>query len=180
MGSQSINIISNAANDDYSTSEYVEGVENVPGQLTPVMEISPERGLYIRIANRVSRGSQIGVPMYAKFRDENGDPLPSNTKVAWAIEPLGEDQELLVSDTIDSISYWNQNSLTTQRDEENVDSVKVPLKYPSGTSRPGRPNAINVNGVDSGYLLMNSAAVIDWTQSEFYVEDEAVSQGRNS
>jgi hypothetical protein len=177
--SGNINIIGNSDGTDYSTAEYVEARTNVTGQLTPVAEISPERGLYTKIRNHVSMGSKIGVPIYGDFRDSNGDPLPTNTEMAIAIKPLGEDQRLLVSDTVDNISYWNQNSITTQRDEENIDSVKVPLKYPPGVNNEGRPDAININGVDTGYLLMDSAAELDWTESEFHVEGEAVTQGRN-
>ncbi len=174
-----LSIVHNDDNSGYSTSDAIEAKTNVTGQLTPIAAISPERGTYIRLANRVSKGSAIGLPFYAKFRDQAGNNLPSRTNLAVAIKPLGAKQWLIVSDEIDNISYWNQNSIKTQRDAENVDAVKVPLDYPPNNDADGRPPAVNINGVDEAFVLANSQKQIDWKYSEFYVESNAVSTGTN-
>lgn len=175
-----LSITSAEDNSSHSSSEDIEAVTNDPGHLSPIARISPERGLKITIQNRVNQGSQVGVPIYQTLKDTNGNNLPTGTDYALAVKPHGANQYFLVSPTKDNISYWNENSLTTQRDSENVDSVKIPLKYHegSGMEGEGRPESISIHGVDEMLVLVDSPVAIDWDYSDFHVESSALSKGR--
>jgi len=162
-----------------STSEYVETHTNAAGvdRPTPILEIDPDRGTFVRLLNRVERGSEIGIPIYMKLRDASGDPLPTNTQLTFELERAGGDDQHKVSEKVEQIAFWNQNDLTTQRDADNIDSSKVVLEYPEAASESGPAPFHDVRDIDSFYISAQSAAEIDWSQSEFYVDNAAVKEG---
>lgn len=162
-----------------STSEEVEVHENAPGiaRATPILEVSPERGTFVRFLNGVERGSEVGIPIYMKLRDANGDPLPTNTRLKFELERAGGDDSHKISEQVEQIAFWNQNDLTTQRDVDNIDSAKVVLEYPEAASQSGAAPFHDVRDIDSLYVSAESAAAIDWSQSEFYVDNAAVKEG---
>lgn len=176
-----LSITSAEDNSSYSSSEDIEAVTNDPGHLTPIAKISPKRGLGITIQNRINKGSQVGVPIYQTLQDSSGNNLPTGTDYALAIKPHGANQFFLVTPKKDNISYWNENDLTTQRDSENVDSVKIPLKYHEGSGKEGqgRPDTITVHGVDEMLVLVDSPVAIDWNYSDLHFESSSLSKGRN-
>jgi hypothetical protein len=183
MGNVNLSVRSFEDNSGYTSSDDIEPVQNDPGHMTPIARVSPERGLKIAVQNRVSKGSQIGLPIYMKLRDSNGNPLPVGTDFALAMKPHGANQFFIVSDVLDNISYWITNDLTTQQNDENIDAVKVPLKYHEGSEmaqqeNAGRPSSISVHGVDEMLVLAESAAQVSWNHSDFEIENEALSKGR--
>ncbi|WP_231184720.1 hypothetical protein [Haladaptatus sp. DYF46] len=162
-----------------SQPDIVEAKQNSVGHATPIVTIDPERGTFLRFMNRVSKGEQIGLPLYMKLRDTNGALIPVNSQVDWRIEQVTDDQPIVISEEADNISYWNTNSITTQRDTENVDAVKIPFKTPSvlaGPETSDAPKNINVPGTAKLHLYLKSQAQVDWAESEFFVESEAVSK----
>ncbi|WP_435074930.1 hypothetical protein [Halorubrum sp. HHNYT27] len=161
-----------------SAEEVVEHT-NASGieRATPILEIDPDRGTFIRLLNQVDRGSETGIPIYMKLRDSNGDPLPTNTRVKFELRRAGDDDTHKVSEQIEQISFWNQNSLTVQRDVDNIDNAKVVLEYPEAASNTGAAPFHDVRDIDAFYVSIESAAVIDWSQSEFYIDNAAVKEG---
>jgi len=161
------------------SADVVEPKTNAAGidRATPILEIDPDRGTFLRLLNRVARGDEIGIPVYMKLRDSNGDPLPTNTLVKFELERAGGDDEHKVSEEVKQISFWNANDLTTQRDVDNIDNAKVTLEYPEAASKNGAAPFHDVRDVDSFYVSIESAAEIDWSQSEFYFDTAAIEEG---
>lgn len=162
-----------------SASDVVVQHTNAAGieRATPILEIDPDRGTFLRLLNRVARGDEIGIPVYMKLRDSNGDPLPTNTLVKFELERAGGDDQHKVSEEVKQISFWNSNDITTQRDVDNIDNAKVTLEYPEAASKNGAAPFHDVRDVDSFYVSIESAAEIDWSKSEFYFDTAAIEEG---
>jgi hypothetical protein len=158
---------------DGDTSDVVSKETNTTGVMTPIAAVVPDRGTFLRLLNRVAKGSQQGVPIYAKLRDSNGDPLPTSTKLQFEISPAGTDERMKVSKRQDQISVYNSYTLQEQRNVDNVDAAKMVLTTPENMG--GQPVA-NVEWADiqTLYLSSKAAAQIDWSQSEIYVDSAAV------
>jgi len=146
--------------------ENVIQLVNDTGKVSPILEISPDTGLFYRIRNAVNRGSDPGIPMYFDLRDSNDDPLPVGTSVRVEFESPGDEQRNIVSEVRDNIQPWLNLSIRDQQDEEYIDSVKVPLKGP----------ALTVRDIDTMYVSIESSAAVDWDNSEFYLEGNAVTE----
>jgi|AntRauTorcE11897_2_1112592.scaffolds.fasta_scaffold01126_14 hypothetical protein len=162
-----------------SASDVVVQHTNAAGidRATPILEIDPDRGTLLRLLNRVNRGDEIGIPVYMKLFDSNGDPLPTNTLVKFEIERAGDDDHQKVSEEVKQISFWNSNDITTQRDVDNIDNAKVTLEFPEAASQSGPVKYHDVRDVDSFYVSIESAAEVDWSQSEFYFDTAAIEEG---
>ena len=162
-----------------SASEVVVKHTNAAGieRATPILEIDPDRGTFLRLLNRVARGDEVGIPVYMKLRDANGDPLPTNTLVKFELERAGGEDQHKVSEEVKQISFWNSNDITTQRDVDNIDNAKVTLEYPEAASENGAAPFHDVRDVDSFYVSVESAAEIDWNESEFYFDTAAIEEG---
>ena len=146
--------------------DYATELTNQTGDVDPILEISPDSGLFLTIVNRVARGSAAGIPIYAKLRDSNGDPLPIGTSLRLQYERPSDNQESTVSEVRDTIQPYNNLSISDQQDEEYIDAVKIPLKG----------SALNVRDIDSLYVSIESSAQIDWSNSQLYIEGSAVSE----
>lgn len=162
-----------------SASDAVVEHTNAAGidRATPILEVDADRGTFVRLLNRVDRGDEIGIPFYMKLRDSNGDPLPTNTRMKVELQRAGNDDTHKISEQIEQIAFWNQNSLTVQRDVDNIDNAKVVLEYPEASSNEGAAPFHDVRDIDALYVSIESAAQIDWSQSEFYVDNAAVQEG---
>jgi hypothetical protein len=141
---------------------------------SPILEVSPSRGNFLRFFNEVAKGVASGIPLYFKLRDSNGDPLPNNTEVFLEIEVSGMDKEMVVSEKFRSIPSHLQLSLSEQRDTDNVDATKFTLKYPDAAPKDGTAPYIDVRDIDALYVTIESAQKVDWSKSEFYFESDAV------
>jgi|GEM_PF-646187 len=160
-----------------ATAEAVTTAQNAPASPvpTPILEITPERGQFLRFLNRVAKGEESGIPIYMDLRDSNGDPLPTNTSLFLAIEPSGHETTMRVSEALKNISQYNQLTVPEQRNEENVDSVKVELQNPEGLPNGGQStDKIDVRDIDTAYLLLDSAAQVDHSNTEIYIDSNAV------
>jgi len=162
------------------TSEYVEAMTNAAGVdevYTPILKVSPSRGLFLRFLNRVNKGDNAGLPIYADLRDSNGDPLPTNANMVIQATVAGSDDRFIISEEKGNISFYNSNDITTQQDVDNVDGAKIPLKPPDASAREGRVDYHDIRDIDALYLAVKSAAEIDWSNSRLFFDSEAVKQG---
>ncbi|WP_058365750.1 hypothetical protein [Haloparvum sedimenti] len=162
-----------------ATSDIVETYTNAAGvpRATPIIGIVAERGTFVRILNSVSRGEQeVGVPIYMDLRDSNGDPLPTNTEVEIEIERAGAKDTLLYG-KLEQISHYNQSTISEQRNVDNVDAAKVVLEYPDSAPQSGPVSHVDIRDVDDAFISIDSAAEIDWNNSEIYVDSSAVKEG---
>lgn len=158
------------------SADAVTTYQNVPAapRPSPILEISPERGNFLRFFNEVAQGEAAGIPLYFKLRDSNGDPLPVNTTVYLEIEVSGMDKEMVVSEKVKSTSQFRTLSLEEQRSKDNVDATKFVLKYPDAAPQSGNAPYIDVRDIDALYVTIDSAVQVDWSESEFYFESDAV------
>jgi len=162
-----------------AASDEVTTYENAPAspEPTPILEVEAEQGTFLRFLNDVRKGSESGIPIYADLRDSNDDPLPVNTTVYLAIKPAGHNGKLIVSETLRSIEQYQTLTLTEQRNVDNVDAVKVNLQAPE--SLPNGGGTVpkhDVRDIDSFFVMADSAAAIDWSNSSFFFESNAVEQ----
>lgn len=162
-----------------TTGDFVSTFQNVTGAPghTPIFEVNPDRGLFIRLANQVASGQEIGVPVYFKLRDTNSNALPASTSAYFTMQVAGQEQAQKVSAKRATIQHWNSNTISEQRDDDNIDAAKFVLQRPetSPTSEP--VNALEVRDVDALRLEIDSSAQIDWSNSELYVDSNATTKG---
>ncbi|ELZ14061.1 hypothetical protein C478_07959 [Natrinema thermotolerans DSM 11552] len=148
------------------SSKYVETDTNVPGQLTPVLSINPKDGVGVLFRNRVDVGDKVGIPIYGKFRDADGNPLPADTRVAIGYQAPTDESIQVVSDPKSTIASYIKNSVSDQQDDRRVDAVKHALKG----------NGLEVRDIDEAFILVDSAEQIDHSQSEIYLEESALAE----
>lgn len=149
-------------------SDVVTQMTNIPGTMSPILAIQPEDDLIYSFLNAILRGDKKGFPLVAKFKDGGDTNLPVNSKLLLQAKRPGDAQPVQVSEPVDTIAAWNGQDLTTQRDVEHVDSVKIPL----------RGERINIRDVDELYLSIESPTAIDWANAEAYMPDNIESRNR--
>ena len=156
-----------------ATSDHVSTEQNQTGQLDPVLAISPEDdGVGLIIQNMVDKGDQTeGFPVYADLRDANDDQLPTNSRIAFAYEPTTADFWTIVSEVKGNIKTYNTKTIGEQQDRENIDQTKHRLDSPKGAEA-----ALEIRDVDTVYLLLESSVQIDHSNSEFYIDQDAVEE----
>ena len=147
-------------------SEETTQQTNVAGQTTPILEIDPTNGTLLRFRNRAPQGKSKGIPVIADLNDANGNSLPADTELIFRVDRPTDDEPVSVSVKEDNIAPWNGLSTSEQRNEENIDAVKVQLKGA----------AVNIRDKDTLRVEVNSSAEIDWSQSELYFVREAVEE----
>jgi hypothetical protein len=139
---------------------------NTTGETTPILEVDPTDGTLIRLLNMVSTGNSKGLPIFAKLKDSNDNDLPTDTKLILRVQRPTDDEPVTVSVAEDNIAPWNNLTTAEQRNEENIDAVKVVLK--------GR--AVNIRDADLLTVELNSSTQIDWSNSELYFAREGVEE----
>lgn len=149
-----------------STSDYVTTSQNVTGELTPVVTVSPEDGVGLVFRNMVAMGDKRGLPLYAKLKDGSDNPLPIDTEVALGYEAPTDKSLRVVSTEFSNISTYLKKTISEQQNEDNIDSVKHDLDG----------SEVQVRDIDEFYVLVNSGTQIDHAHSEFYFEDSAVDE----
>ena len=162
-----------------ATSDEVTTYQNAPAspEPTPIFEVEAEQGTFLRFVNQVAKGAEKGIPIYADLRDENDDPLPVNTTLYLAVKPAGHNGKLIVSETLRSIEQYQTLTLTEQRNVDNIDAVKVILQAPESAKNGGNPvQKIDVRDIDAMFIMADSDAAIDWSNSSLFIESNAVEQ----
>jgi len=143
-----------------------EKTNDTTGEPSPILEIEPDDGLFLRIVNAARRGTAPGVPIYMDLRDSNDDPLPIGTEVRFQFETPSMNDRQTVSQVVDNIQTWKNLTIQEQQDEEYVDATKIELEGA----------ALNVRDIDSFYFSIASDTQIDWTNSAWYMEGSTVDE----
>lgn len=158
------------------SSDVVTTLTNSTGTWDPILQIDPDRGTLIRIANTPEehgRGTKRGVPHYMKLRSGAATDMPIDTQLEWRVTLAGEDSPVAVSQRVDSIANWTQDSLTTQRSDDNVDSTKIDFQAPPGSDKSGSVRAFSVRDIDLLELFINSSAAISHSNTVIQLESAA-------
>ncbi|WP_058366396.1 hypothetical protein [Haloparvum sedimenti] len=169
-----------AANGETTDADAVEMelLENIPQYHKPteILSISATRGNFLRFLNRINRGEDAGFPLYMDLRNSNNDPLPTNTEVVLLAKVSGSNDTYQVSETRHEISYYNNNTITEQREVERIDGAKIMLQAPEAAGG-GPVEKHDIRDIDTLFLAIQSADVIDWSNSQVYADSNAVEQG---
>jgi len=162
-----------------NSASSVNTYQNVPSapDPTPVFEVDPDRGLFIRIANRVASGQELGVPVYMKLRDSNNNDLPASTSAFWTMTVQGQEQAHKVSAKRATMQHYLSNTITQQRDKDNIDAAKFVLQRPETGPTSEPVNSLQIRDVDTFRLEIDSSATIDWSNSELYIDTNATTKG---
>lgn len=147
--------------------EFATQRTNTTGEPTPILEISPDSGLGLVIANAVARGKAQGIPIYASLQDAGGSDLPLGTSLRLEYERPTDEQRNRVSEVRDNIQPYRNLTIQDQQDEEFVDAVKLPLLG-------GRGQRPTVRDIDTWYVTIESSTQIDWANSQLFIEGNAV------
>lgn len=144
--------------------------QNVAGVTTPILEIEPSDGTILSLLNRVPQGSAEGLPVFFELYDSDGNPLPVDTDLIFRAVRPEDDEPTTVSVKETNISPWDTQKIAEQRNEENIDSVKIELKG----------DRVNIRDVDQLRVEINSQAQVDWSNpdSQLYLARKGVE--RNS
>jgi len=141
-------------------------VQNAAGVLTPILEIEPDNGTIISLLNMVDTGSGEGLPILADLRDGDSNQISTNTEMVLRVVRPTDDSPVPVSVKDDNIAPYNQLTINEQRNEENIDSVKVELKG----------DRINIRDRDVLRVEIDSPEVVDWSNSELFFYRQGVEQ----
>lgn len=158
-----------------TTSENVTVEANQTGVFSPILRADPDRGTLVRLANSVRAGSEPGVPVFADFRDSNGDKLPVNSAFRFSVDVAGERQARIVSEEVDNIGAYNRLTLAEQQEEDNIDATKVRLKRPKGSVR-NMPPAIRFRDVDEFRVELRSSVAVDPANLDFVIDRSATEE----
>lgn len=167
MGDGAIEVYSGAA------SDLVTKKTNVVDQMTPILQVSPDRGNAVRVLNMVARGQATGVPVYMKLKDSNGNDMPVDTALQWEFSPSNTDSRYKISRRLSNIAQYNNNTIAKQTDVDRIDTFKQVLTEPE--FRGSSPvQHFQWSDIEDVFVSIKSSAQIDWSQSKFEVEPSAV------
>lgn len=139
---------------------------NTTGVLSAILTAQPDDGVWWQFHNRVSTGDAEGIPMIADLRDSGNNPLPVDTTLILRVERAEDDEPNAVSVAEYNIAAWNDLTTAEQRDQDNIDSIKIELKDAN----------VNVRDSDTFSVDVNSSAQIDWSNSELYFAREGIDE----
>lgn len=141
---------------------------NVANELTPILTFDPSNGTMLRLLNRVSTGEAPGLPMFARLVDNAGNDIATDSRLLLRVVRPTDDAPVSVSVAEDNVAAWNGMTIKEQRNEENIDSVKIELKG----------ERINIRDKDVLRVEVESADVVDWGagNSELYFAREGVQE----
>ncbi|WP_436924962.1 hypothetical protein [Halosimplex amylolyticum] len=136
-------------------SQNVDATEeqNVTGQMTPILTLSPIDGLKLILEQRADGES--GIPMYAELKDSNGDDLPLDTELVLRWDAPGKTQPEVVSEKLENIRPWRTLSLTEQQNTDYEDQTRIDLN--------GR--RLEVLDIQNFEVAIRSSEQISWPNS---------------
>ncbi|WP_435349001.1 hypothetical protein [Haloarchaeobius sp. HRN-SO-5] len=140
---------------------------NVTGTRTPILTVQPEDGTMLSLINRVAKGDEIGIPLIMALKNAADGYLPPDTSLLITVKRPTDDSPIPVAQATGDIAAWNSLSTKEQRNEENIDEVKVELLG----------EKINVRPEDVLRFELLSSEQVDWANSELYVYRKAVETG---
>lgn len=139
---------------------------NTTGEMTPILEINPDRGTVIALLNNaVERGEQAtGVPVFADLKSGAATDLPADTRMQIEFEGPNDQTRRAVSEAKENIRAYRALTVTQQQNEEYIDRVKHVLKG----------EAVRVEDVDTLYVSVEASAQISWSDSQLTFDETAV------
>lgn len=147
-------------------SEEATQATNTTGVLSAILTAQPNDGVWWQFHNRVATGDAQGIPLIMDLRDSSNNQLPVDTEVILRVERAEDDEPNAVSVAEGNIAPWNDLTTAEQRDEDNIDAVKIELK----------DNNVNVRDSDTFSVDINSSTAIDWANSEAYFAREGIDE----
>ncbi len=159
---------------DGSSTDEVVSHQNAPAAArpTPIAEIDPEQGTVIRLKNLEVDG-KVGIPMYMKLRASDGAHIPINSSLYFEVERAGQDGTVKHSVQMESLDFYEANTLSEQRDADKRKFALLTLTHAENAPQSGPVRYIDIRDVDSGYLVLDSADQVDWSQSRWFIASEA-------
>lgn len=139
---------------------------NTADVLTPILTIDPTDGVFLQLHNRVSQGKAVGLPIIFKLRDSANNLIDVDSKMLLRVERPEQDEPTAVSVAENNLAAWRDLTTAEQRDEDNIDSVKVELK----------DDNVNVRDKDTLTVEVDSPDVVDWANSELFFVREGVDE----
>lgn len=141
--------------------------ENVTGQMTEVLALSPKDGLVFELSNIVD--GKEGIPIYASLVGQDGDDLPLDTELVLRWDAPHLDQPQVVSFKLDNIRQYRSLSIKEQQNEDFRDRTRNELQ--------GQKLVVEDN--EEAQVAIRSSEVIDWAASEVYIDENAVNVRSN-
>jgi len=160
--------------DEGATGPGVEAQANDAGHESQVLTYSPDRGTAIRILNAVSAGMMSGVPVAMKLRDTDGNLIPTNSTVFFAVKRAGQSSFHRISEEVNGLGHWHRTDLTTQLNSDNIDNSKVELQYPEASGQTGSPNSVTVRDIDEFAVVVISPVEIDPAETVIQLDTDAL------
>lgn len=139
---------------------------NTADVLTSILTIDPTDGVYLQLHNRVSAGKAVGLPLIMDLRDGTDTAIDVDSLLLLRVERPEDDEPTAVSVAENNLAAWNDLTTAEQRDEDNIDAVKVELKSEN----------VNVRDKDTLTIAINSPDVVDWANSELFFVREGVDE----
>jgi len=161
-----------ASSDQVTTYQNATGVTLKP---TPILEVSPDRGKFLRFENKVI-GGNTGLPVYFDLNQADGTDLPTNTLVVFEFQMSNGDDYHRVAVPKKQISFFNSNTIPEQRDKDKRHNALIPLKYPEAADAEGLREFIDVRDVDSFTVSIISSGQVSWSESEWFFDESAVKE----
>ncbi|PSP38285.1 hypothetical protein BRC71_06320 [Halobacteriales archaeon QH_7_65_31] len=161
-----------------SDEDVITTYQNAPSvalKPTPMLEISPERGQFYRFHN-VTWNGHTGLPVYMDLNAADGSDLPTTTLVVFEFQSSNGDDYHRVAVPLKRINFFNKYGVEEQSDQDRRHNALIPLKYPEASAQSGLRDHLDVRDVDSFTVSIISSKAVDWDQSEFLFEDDAVDQ----
>lgn len=155
-------------------TSYATEKTNVTGVLSPILTFAPGDGLTLIIRGMVSAGSERGFPIYADLNQADGSDMPEDTELVVQYKAPGMDDPRTVTHPLDHIRPFNALTLNEQQDEEYIDRVKLLLKNTDQALADGEIPELAVRDIDELRVSVRSSTQIDWSQSRFYIDRNAV------
>ncbi|WP_353634604.1 hypothetical protein ABSL23_02295 [Halobacterium sp. NMX12-1] len=159
--------------DEGQTGPGVEAQANDAGHESQVLSYKPDRGTAISILNAVAAGSSVGVPVAMKLRDTNGNLIPTNSTVYFAVKRAGQSSFHRISEEVTGLGHWHRTDLTTQLNTDNIDNSKVELQYPEASGKTGTPSNVTVRDIDEVAVMLVSQVEIDPAETVIQVDTDA-------
>lgn len=153
--------ISHLAGQEETTQE-----TNTADVLTPILSIDPTNGVFLQFHNRVSQGRAPGLPIIMDLRDSSNNAISVDSTLILRVERPEDDEPTAVSVAEKNLAAWDDLTTAEQRDEDNIDAVKVELKSEN----------VNVRDKDTMTVDLNSPDVVDWSNSELFFVREGVDE----
>ncbi len=157
-----------------NASDIATELTNIPGELDSVLSFSPEAGRVLQLINNVERTEEVGIPVFMKLKDADGNDLPVDTEVALEFMSPDRERPLVASQVRRNIEDYRILSLTEQRKEEYIAGTLIKLRDHAETDET---RTLGAGHLDEIRVSIRSPTEIDWSNSQISIYEAAVREG---